>query len=471
MDFKDNFLHNLEKAVRLQGKAALRAQEGKPSECRALRKKAERLYKIALRRQPDNGTVHAGIGGLYIQQEMFGHAIHHFRRSLELDQTLTEPANNLAVALRHIGDDDEARDVLIKTIPRRPDDANLHANLGSVLFTTGDLDGAEWSLRKAIEIDENHHNAHWNLGLVLLSQRRWEEAWENYDWGFRAGERPTRQYVGDYPEWLGEDVSGATVLVWGEQGLGDEILFSSCVPDLIEAGAKVVMDCHPRLAPIFKRSFPDAAVVGARKEEDWSWLNHHDIDFHCPVGSLAAFFRKKDEDFPKKAYLKPDLEAVERWREKLGPSPRIGISWAGGSRKNAAIRRSIPLRQFAGEMVKNEATWVSLQYTDVYTEVKDFERQTGVPLHHDVYALENYEETANMVAALDLVITVPTAVGHLAGALGKEVWCLVHQAPAWRWAGENPWYGGVKHYHQEKRGEWGDVLKRVNGDLKTWLRS
>jgi len=448
----DNFLRNLEKATKAQRKGDL--------------KKAEKLFKIALRREPHHPLVNTALGTLYIQKEMYGHAAKLLHKALVTDPTLSEPINNLAVALRNLGDEEQALEILEDGVKKFPEDTNMFCNAGSLAFTMGEWDKAEKYLRHSIALKEDHNDAHWNLGLCLLTQAKYEEGWQEYDWGLRAGERVSRPYWNEYPEWLGEDLEGKTLLIWGEQGLGDEILFSSCIQFLEKTN--IIFDCHPRLLPIFQRSYPDIHCVGARKDEDWGWLNHHEIDHFIPIGSLPGMFPGQ---FPEGSWLKADKKDVSKWKKRLGKKPKIGISWQGGSRKNASARRSMPLAKIMDKIKHHDVQWVSLQYTDCYNELADFAKSTGIQLLHDPYAIENYDETAALVSSLDLIITVCTSAGHLAGSLGVPTWVMCPQASPWRWPlGEtHPWYASVKQYHQNDRHDWEPVLERVAKDLEAFL--
>lgn len=440
--------------------------------------RAERLYKIALRHQPDDPTATCLLGTLYLHKEMMGTGVRFLKRAVEIDPTIPEPYINLAGAYRHMGREEDAMDLLAEGMRLHPTNPSLLSNAGSIALMVGDVKLAEERLRAAIEVDPEHAHAHWNLGLTLLTKGNYHEGWIEYDWGFKSGERMQRPYVHEYPEWLGEDPAGKTMLVWGEQGLGDEILFSSCIPQLIKDCNHVIFDCHPRLAPIFERAFPEASIIPGRKDDDWGWAKYHEIDYHVPVGSLMAIYRNNKKKLRHSAYIKPVPERVKEWKKRIGGDLRVGISWRGGSKKNITARRSMALRDMAIGLTRSrtwcdlDIRWVSLQYGNVFEEVDGFRKSCDVDLIHDEWALEEYDETANLVGALDLVITVTTAVGHLAGAMGKEVWALVPQAAPWRWPllDKSPFYKNVKMYHQAKRYEWEPVLLRLDKDFDAYLK-
>lgn len=430
--------------------------------------KAERLLGICLRRKPDNPVALLAMGTCHLKRGAHGHAVKYLRAAVEKGPHLSEAHNNLGVALRHIGDDDGARVAAEAGMRLAPDDPNIRSNLGSILLGLGEFAEAESHLRHGMKLDEKHPDCHWNLGLALLGQGKFREGWQEYDWGFRAGERPVPPFGQDYPEWLGEPLEGKTILTFGEQGIGDEILFSSYLPHLQRQAGHVLFVCHPRLQPIFARSFPGIECVGARKRQDWDWLTLHEIDYLIPLGSLGGQF---PDAFPSGAYLRADAAKTEAWRRRFAGRRMIGVSWRGGSKKNAAEKRSMPLKNFHSFMAGVDAQWVSLQYGEVFEEVDRFRHETGVDLFHDLHAMEDYDETAALVAACDLVITVTTAVGHLAGALGKEAWVLVPLGAPWRWPrirpniAKHPFYPSICLLHQERRYDWTGVLDGVRNRL------
>ena len=330
-----------------------------------------------------------------------------------------------------------------KDVEKKSQAACLYNNLGSIYMERGQFKEARKYLDLSVKAKPDHFDGNWNLGLLDLTTGNLKKGWLGYDWGFKAGERKPRPYYDELEEWKGEDPKGKTIVVWGEQGLGDEILFSSCIKDLYESGANVIFDCHWRLEKIFKRSFPDIQVVGLRKDRDPSKFDKYEIDYHVPIGSLGAFYRNDFKDFPREAYLIPDQERVEYWKGQMKPGFNVGISWRGGSRKTALHKRSIPLQLWKPILKTKGVNFISLQYGGAFEEINDMVKSLGVPIQSFDDAIDDYEETANLVAACDLIISVCTTVIHTGGALGKPVWVMVPAAPAWRYHPPhkmNPWY-------------------------------
>ena len=309
--------------------------------------------------------------------------------------------------------------------------------------------------------------AKWNITRARLLAGDWERAWEFYGlrWQADVARRPFA-----YPEWNGGDLAGKTLLVFAELGLGDEIMFASCYPELIRRAGHLVIDCSPRLEALFRRSFPEATVVGSSQAAPPEWLRAPpQIDLQAAAGTVAANLRRSAAAFPAHAgYLRADPGRVAIWRSRLdalGPGPKIGISWRGGTPQSRANLRSMRLRDWAPILNREGVHFISLQYhADAGEEVAAARRESGVCVHHWQTALDDYDETAALVTALDSVVTVCTAVVHLGGALGKPVRVLVPATPEWRYGARGdrmPWYPSVRLHRQSQQGEWAQVLREA----------
>ena len=422
--------------------------------------RAERLYKEFLQGSPPDPLAEHLLGTLYLQQNQNGLAARHLRRALEMQKT-TQNYTNLLVALRGLGRAEEAVEIGQEAIylwgREHKELKSFYSNLASCHMELGQYDVADTILRAVIDMDKDDIDANWNHGVCQLTQGNLEAGWAGYDFGFKAKERGAPEYFNEFKEWLGEDLTGKTILIWGEQGLGDEILFANVLNDVIKVAGRVILDCHPRLEELFKRSFA-CEVVGGRKDKTRGRWDHEHIDLHCPIGSLPRFFRSELSDFPKQGYLKADPARVKYWRTAI-PGFKVGLAWMGGVHKTGRNMRSIALRDLLPPI--DNVSFVSLQYGHVYEEVSQF------PIYHNEGVIEDFTELANLTAACDLVISVIQTSVHLAGALDVPTWCLTPYAPPWKFMkGERiPWHPSVKQYHQEKRGDWTPVVNRIHSDL------
>jgi tetratricopeptide (TPR) repeat protein len=352
-----------------------------------------------------------------------------------------------------------------------PADAEAWLHAGIAEQELARLDNALASYERALRLKPDYPQAQWRRSLIRLLKGEFDRAWPDYEVRLVSEERPQRRFP--QSRWRGEPLAGKTLLVHAEQGLGDEIMFASCLPDVVAQAGHCVIDCHPGLAPIFRRSFPAATVHGGHQTDDSSWLAECPApDYQVPIGSLPLLLRRGLGDFPRHAgYLRADPLKVMAWRRRLGglgPGLNVGLSWQGGTRLSRAQVRSLTLEQLAPVLRLAGVKFIDLQYTDTVRERAALEERYGVKITHWQEAIADYDETAALVAALDLTLSVCTAVVHLAGALGREAWVMTPFSPEWRYgqAGEGMiWYPSVKLVRQPRYGEWEPVIVAIGRQL------
>jgi hypothetical protein len=282
------------------------------------------------------------------------------------------------------------------------------------------------------------------------------------------------------PKWAGESLAGKRLMLISEQGLGDEIMFASTFAEAIAEAGHCVIECDARLVPLFQRSFPAATFVGVHKGEGNVWvqkqIEHQDslppFDLWTAAGDFVASRRPSRDSFPRHAgYLRADPARVAYWAERLrelGTGLCAGLSWRGGSAMTNQTGRSISLDALAPLLRAPGVRFVCLQYGSCTDDIAAFEARHGIRIHHFPEALADYDETAALVAALDLVISVCTAVVHLGGALGKRVWVMAPRVSEWRYGHEGPemiWYPGVTVHRQRRDGDWKPVVAEVRKAL------
>lgn len=412
-------------------------------------------YKELLNQAPDEMVLMFGIGTVEMQLGFNGAAMTWFKRCLAIKE-LPELWNNLGTALKNENHDDLARDCWVKALALR-EDPDYYNNMVTLYINTGmPREGLQWA-EKGLSIAPDHARLHWNHSLLLLEQGNWREGFSEYDWGLASLDRPTREYTvtpGEIPFWDGG--KGKRIVVYGEQGMGDEIMFASCLPDLMK-DCEVVFDCHPRMVALFERSF-GVKCYGTRKNATIGWVkDEKPFDARLAIGSLFKFYRSNGK-FPKTAYLKPKRELVEYYREKLkahGDGPYVGIGWQAGTKHTRSDFRSMKLKQFI-PLIEQGGTFISLQYTEESGAKCDrFFNETGFRVHHWPEVIESgprekrnsgydFDHTVALIAALDLCVLPNTTAVHVCGAIGKECWTLTPKAAAWRYqlkGRQMPMYG------------------------------
>jgi hypothetical protein len=347
----------------------------------------------------------------------------------------------------------------------RHERAKLLSNLSTCHINEGRPQQAIEYLNQALALRPDLVGAQFNRGLANLEARQLETGLAGLrDAGSRAASAD-RTYR-DIPEWDG--TPDQTVIVWGEQGIGDEILFASCLPDMVKHSKKVILDCHPRLVATFKRSFPTVDVHGTRKiQGELEWLDDVEADGSICISSLPKFFRNCDQDFPGRPFLKRGPHAPLEGRR-----PKVGLAWAGGTKKTRNDLRSIPLEQWVPILRAVDADFYSLQYTQTAArEVCEMEEATGFRIRHYPSWVEcrDYDKTISFVASLDLTITVCTAVHHASNAVGTPTWTLVPSKPAWRYGEKGHlWYHCTNTFYRQRQEEegWTETIERVAADLR-----
>jgi tetratricopeptide (TPR) repeat protein len=428
-------------------------------------------------------------------------AEHIYRQALALDPFNADGLHLLGMAAFQSGRQDEAEQLLLRAIDLLPTAASYHANLGNILQSQGKLAQAEASYRRALELRPEQAEVHLNLGHVLKAQGHVELAlacyqrtlalkpdlaeagaaesmvlllkgdfargWKAFEfrWQIRGWETPMRAYP--QPLWCGEQLPSARLLVWGEQGIGDEIMFAGLVPELVRAGHRCALDCDPRLQTLFARSFPGVEVVSGFDPHRDKELN---VAAHLPSGSLPGLFRTSLEAFARtqSPYLAADPIRRHSFRESRG-GLLIGLAWHTRNRQSGPAR-SIDLALFAPLFASAKARWVSLQYGDpAALEAEASRASAPLLIDRSVDQLSNIDIFAAEVAAMDLVITIDNSTAHLAAALGIPTWLLLPFAPDWRWLLDrdtSPWYPSMRIFRQPRAGDWQAVLDQVQSALE-----
>ena len=435
----------------------------------ALRRSSEEAdaYREFLRANPGHaGAAHALAVWHYARGEHES-ALELLRPLAELRPSDRDACNLLGLILgREFGQFDEAERLLRQALEPDPAWTVALCNLGWILLEKGDHEQGLALLDAALLHDPDDHETRLVRSYMNLKRGDFKSGWRDYEARHLSSfaQRPPF----DFPPWGGAN-GASTVLVYGEQGFGDQIMFASCFDEAIARAGRCIINCDRRLVALFQRSFPSALIeVSAPAGEPPAWnVRDHGVDCQIAMGSLPRLWRNRREDFPHHAgYLRAAPERVAYWRARLdalGPGPKIGLSWRGGVAATRRHLRSLALGEFM-PLLRLPARFVSLQYGDCNVELNALYRDHGVILPHWQDAIDDYDETAALVCALDLVVSVCTAVIHLAGALGRPVWVLVPAVAEWRYLdrGEKlPWYPSALLFRQTEAGQWQDVISRV----------
>jgi len=413
-------------------------------------------HEMALRLKRDHREAHNNLGNIRLAQHRFEAAERSYRAALALDQNYVEAHANLAVALAGLERLDAAEAHCRAALRLNPYYVEALNNLGDILRNGGRLAEAEKAYRQALGLRPDFAPLHYNLAGLLLLTGRFEAGWAEYEWRNRARGGAPRF---PQPQWRGEPLAGRTLLLTAEQGAGDAILFSRYAPLAAEQG-RVLLEAPAPLHRLFA-SLKNVEMVAAGEALP-------PFDLQCPLPSLPFAFGTRLDTIPVSPYLRADPVLAAMWRARLDELSgyRVGLAWAGNPEHQDDRRRSITVRKLDVFSDIEGVSFVSLQ--------KGAADRPSIPLADWTEALDDFADTAALIAGLDLVISVDTSIAHLAGALGKPVWLLNRFDPHWVWLTERddcPWYPSLRQFRQPSPGDWASVLDTVRTELSAALRT
>ncbi len=449
------------------------------------------LFNSTLKENKNNDSLLFHLGAVCMKQGYNALSILLFKESMKYRENFIEAVNNIGYvykkeqmqdkALLYFEKAKELADHYPDHVSNK-DKADYLTNIGSMYIANGTPQKALEYFDEALKLDEDVPLTKWNRSLANLELGNYAEGFPEYDFGERQERVKKRNYaVKDLPIWDGIPDKNKVISVYGEQGIGDEIMFASMIPDLMQ-DCKVVIDGHPRLADLFRNSF-NIPVYGTRKAEKITWPEHQKVDAIIGMGSLGQYYRKKKEDFPGTPYINAEPKRAEKYRakfEEMGPKPKIGISWKGGSLETGRSDRCMSLDTWKPIFeLYPEVDFISLQYDkNIGARVTKFEEENKINLNHWQYALDDYDETAGLISNLDLIISVPQSIVHLAGAMGVPTWQLVPFKALWQcgpYGEDAPWYSSVRNFWQDEQYRpfetpWDQVINKVKEELCNLLQ-
>jgi len=433
----------------------------------------------ALESAPAHVEAHLMAARLCEAEKQFARAIQHWQAVVGAQPDHALAYCNLGrLTLRDTQDDERALGYVQTALSLQPHLAEAHSCLAQLLQFQGQSADAIRECDTALEIDPAATHPRMIRALAHLSLGRFEQGWEDYEERKRVYPLfAVRKFP--YPEWTGGDLAGRRLLVFHEQGLGDEIMFASCFRDVLHGAPQCVIECSAKLEPLFRRSFQNATiVVSDQTSPDLAYLQSQPaIDCQVAAGSLPRIYRRDLRDFPDETgYLRADAAAIQRWKERLchtanGDKPGIGLSWRGGVQSTNQAGRSVAAGLLKSRLVSPRFNFVSLQYGERAADLAVLNEGPVAGVHDWPEAQATFDETAALVAALDLVISVDTTVAHLAGALGKPVWVMVPHNAEWRYLREGatmPWYPTMRIFRRHQGADWNETLAEIVQALEVW---
>jgi len=483
-------------------------RQGLALSARGSHAKAISCFEQALARSPDDSRVLFALGNTARALEMPGPAEMFFRRVLKAEPQRLEAAVNLANLLRAQGRFDAAHDVLVPALEQNPQSAELWLTLGGVHREIGADRQAKECFERALALKPGYAPALVNLADLLCDEGESEAALELYDRALEKTSDPQarlnraivhllqgnlcqgwRDYEarlklkGKVPvpdhglkRWDGAFRNNLILLVTAEQGIGDQIMFASLIPELGRQ-ARVILECEPRLVPLFQRSFPDVRVhawdaqtVGGVARTHHGWLKAlGGANAAIQMGSLPKFLRPSMESFPSpNAYLRPDADEAARWRSTFGPGRKVGLCWRSGKLGGGRAVQFAPLAAWGAFARDIDAAIVSVQYDATRDEIAELEAMSGrrIVVPENLDQKNELERSCAMLSTLDAVVSAPTAVSWLAAAAGVLTYKIVRDT-SWTSLGcaVEPFAPSCTVVAPKLRGDWSDAFRRTLSHL------
>ncbi|MDH3378807.1 MAG: TIGR03032 family protein, partial [Gammaproteobacteria bacterium] len=460
---------------------------------------ALRHYDAALRSNTEYMLAYYNKGCTLSSLGRGDEAITNFERALTLDSNSLATYTALGNVYRDQGRIQEAIAAFDDALNIDPEDVNTLNDKGLALQANSDVSASIECFNKALEVDPGHVVIHANRGYAWLKLGEFERGWREYEWRLKARPGPgpdtktnartehkpwaaeidmrsrCRQFKQD--AWDGSPLEDRSILIWGEQGIGDEFMFASMIPDVMDQAGHCTIECDHRSVELFQRSFQDSEVFGKSDPPDPRALAE-DIDVQCAMGSLGRWLRPGPASFAtgKQTYLIADKHKTAALRKEYRKSQKkllVGIAWRSGNAK-FGLMRSARLSHWDELFEQPNIGFVNLQYGDCAAELAEVKSRLGVDVTQDgtVDPLQDLDAFAAQVSALDLIISIDNSTVHIAGALGKPVWTLLSFSADWRWMlnrDDSLWYPTMRLFRQQARNDWDGVFRQVADELRLFV--
>ena len=441
----------------LEGTALLRS--GRPSEALLHFLQAETI-------EPANAAMFLHTGAALHELKRYEEAIEKYVSAIRTEPTLGEAYNNLGNSLMAVNRFAEAAESFSNASHLLPSSAVPLAAGATALQALGLVREAETACRSAVAISPDFAAAHWNLALNLLLQGRYSEGWQEYEWRWRKPDFTSPTRYADISLWDGSALDGRTIILHAEQGFGDAIQFVRYVPLVARRGGRVVLECHPPLVQLFRGVEGVEAVFAFGGPPP-------PCSCQAPLLTLPRLFETTLQSIPSEIpYISSSLQQRAKWSSLLSASMspstlRVGLVWAGKSFPDPL--RSCRLSDLAPLASLADVTYFSLQVGSTPDESHSGDELQLVNLTEHIH---DFSDTAALIEQLDVIISIDSAVAHLAAALGKPVLLLLPFAPDWRWMlerNDSPWYPSMLLFRQKQAGVWGPVIREVENHLRSGI--
>ena len=430
---------------------------------------AVKACKKALSLKPDYANAYYNMGNALQDQGKFEEAIDAYNKAISLNPNQAEPYSNIGNTLKDQGKLDEAIEAYNKAISIKPDYADAYYNKGVVLQDQGKLKEAIIAYNKAISIKPDYFKAHKNLSYTLLSNGRLREGFEEHEWRWKTDKFLSTQRHFSRPLWDGkESLHGKRILLWCEQGIGDTINWSSCLPLVTSRAKDCIVECQKKLVPLLQRSFPNVEIKAEDRSLD---SEREDFDLHLPMGSLYKHFIEEIMQNAKPdAFLVPDPERVKFWKTRLrslGKGPYIGISWKSIVVSPYRLQHYPSISEWSPVLKVPDVTFINLQYTDSADDIAKIKDEFGVTVHNfeDIDQYNDIDDVAALCAALNMVVSTKLAPPFISSAVGTSTKIANWRQSTWNSIISNPVTSSYEMFERDTREPWDNVFSLIAKEI------
>jgi len=432
--------------------------------------------KKAILFNPNYAKAYSNMGIALKNQGKLDEALDAYNKSISLNPNHPEIYSNIGVVLQDLGKLDEALDAYNKALALKPSYPLAYHNIGVVLNEQGKSDDAITSCNKALALEPDYADAHFTLSFSLFQSGRIKEGLEEYEWRQKTKKGLSIHRHFRQPMWDGQtSLEDKTLFLWCEQGIGDTMNWSYCLPFLTSCSKHVILECQEKLVPLLSRSFPNVEV---RSEDRRLDAERDDFDLHLPMGSLYKYFideitEKGKADF----YLIPDPERVKFWKERLssvGKGPYVGLCWKSSVKSAYRLQHYPPISDWSPVFKIPDVTFINLQYTDYEEDIVTIQKEFGVTVHNfkDIDQYDDIDEVAALCSALDVVVSTKATPPMISAGVGT-----LTKIANWRQSNfnnilNNPQSKALRMIHRDTLEPWDKVFNLIADDiLKLKLKS
>ncbi|NWF97982.1 MAG: tetratricopeptide repeat protein [Nitrospirae bacterium] len=454
------------KALKLEQNFATYNNLGNAFKEKGLLEEAIKFYEKALNFNQNAVNTAIDLGNLIRKKGKLDEAICFFQNLIDKNPQNPVVYINMAVIFQEKGLLDEAFKYYNKALEINPNVAEGYNNLALAFIEKGLYEEALSNLEKSLQLKPSLASAHFNLAMLLLLKNNFSKGWEEYEWRWKTSDFKSIKFNYSQPLWDGSDKNGRIILLHAEQGLGDTIHFMRYIKLVIEKNMEVIFRCPKELISLAKYSFPEVKIIPFEESLP-------DFEVHCPLMSLPLILKTTIDSIPAQIpYISVDSSLINFWTEKIKDNSnlKIGIAWSGNPKYKRDKQRSCSLKNFLEILKIKPISFYSLQKGSGSEQVKELPEE--INLIDFTEEIKDFSDTAAIIQNLDLIISVDTAVAHLAGAMGKPVWTMLPFVPDWRWMldrEDSPWYPTMRLFRQQSIDNWNSVIIRIKKELEAIL--